>query len=340
MTMSQHFNYPMDEPSRVGEARRMAVQMASSLDFDSNESGRLALVVTELGSNLIKHAIGGRMLIACRQFDDATSIEIISMDAGPGITNLENSLRNGFSTTGTLGNGLGAVRRLADDFEIHTQISEGTLVLARIYRRGKNNPPDNRRSHFSVGAVCLAAPDETVVGDDWDIAIDGARAVVMVADGLGHGPLAAEAAVAALDVFRLAPFCGPAQLIEKTHAALSHKRGAAITIVDANDAEGKICFAGAGNVMGRLVSGVVDKTLMSQHGTVGVQIRRPQTQQIEWPAHALLILHSDGVTTRWDLRSNPDILRQDPSIIAALLIRDHCRGRDDATVVVLRRERH
>jgi hypothetical protein len=189
-----------------------------------------------------------------------------------------------------------------------------------------------------VGAVSLAAPGERVCGDGWGFAMEGARASVMVADGLGHGPDAAEASQAALEVFADDPLAAPRQMLERTHQFLKRTRGAAVMVLQADAGTGIIRSAGAGNVMARLVSGVSDRTLLCQHGTAGVTIRSPEETSTPWPPHAMLVVFSDGIESRWQPGLLAPVLGRDPALAAALLTRDHCRGRDDATVAVLRRK--
>ena len=159
----------------------------------------------------------------------------------------------------------------------------------------------------------------------------------MVADGLGHGPQAAEAASAALRVFDANNELGPSQILELAHGALRSTRGAAVAVAALDAEAGRVLFAGAGNIAGRLISGVDDRSLLSQHGTIGLQIRRLQDVVYPWGDHALVVLHSDGLTTRWDLDDAGGLLACHPAVIAGWIIRDHLRGRDDATVVVVRR---
>jgi hypothetical protein len=251
-------------------------------------------------------------------------VEVLAIDAGPGIADVARCLDDGYSTGGTPGTGLGAVRRLASHFDLHSSVPAGTVVLARLDAQAQ---PEAAHA-ICTGAVSLAAPGETVCGDGWGFALDGERAAVMVVDGLGHGPDAAEAAGAALEVFREEPLAAPRDLLERTHRRLRATRGAAVSIRS----------AGAGNVLGRLVSGTADRTLLSQHGTAGVTIRTPEEVTTPWPPHALLVVASDGIATRWPPDAVVPALGRDPAIAAALLVRDHCRGRDDATVAVLRRK--
>lgn len=329
---SLHAVFPMEDASCVGEARRHAAQLAHECGLDEVRTGALALVVTELATNLLRHAKQGRLLLAMRPARG--EVEVIAIDHGPGIADVERSLGDGFSTGGTPGTGLGAVRRLAQDFDLHSSVPEGTVIVARV--RADGPPPPE--SAFCIAAVSLAAPGERVCGDGCVFALDGERASLLVADGLGHGPDAAEAARAAIAVFMEDPLREPRDQLREVHAGLRNTRGAAVMMLDADAAAGSVRSAGAGNVVGRLVSGTSDRSILSQHGTAGVTIRRPEEVSTPWPPHALLLVCSDGLETRWKPETLTPVLGRDPALAAALLLRDHCRGRDDATVAVLRRK--
>lgn len=346
--MPQHQWFPMDDASRVGEARRAAAACAADMALDPVAAGRLAIVVTELGTNLLRHAQGGRLQLTVRDGAGGRAIEVLAVDDGPGLADLGACLRDGYSTGGTAGTGLGAIRRQADDFDCYSLPGRGTVMLARIRPTPRNDtgPPAAQAGvgggvggGVAVGGAALAAPGETVCGDGWAWACEGSRASVIVADGLGHGPLAAEASRAALQAFAREPFAAPAQLLQRCHAALRATRGAAVTVLQADAHAGQVCMAGAGNVLARVVSGTTDRTLLPQSGAAGVAIRTPQEQVLEWPAHALLVLHTDGIPARWSLDDPAGLLSRDPAVIAGVLLRDHLRGRDDATVVVLARPR-
>jgi anti-sigma regulatory factor (Ser/Thr protein kinase) len=329
-----HTAFPVEDASRVGEARRHASTLARDLGWDEVDVGRLALVVTELGTNLLRHASRGRLFIAARPaFGD---IEVLAADRGPGIANIARCMGDGFSTGSTPGTGLGAVRRLAQVFDVQSSVPEGTVVLARLAPGAPARPAHDAR--VEIGAVALCAPGETVCGDGWAACIAGSRAAVMLADGLGHGPDAAKAALAAVAVFERDPFADPRAILEEAHRELRTTRGAAVTLVQADGSEGMIRSAGAGNVVARIVGGASERTLLSQHGTVGLQLRRLEEVRAKWPPHAVLVLHSDGIETRWAAPLVHPALAHDPALVAALLARDHLRGRDDASVVVLRRK--
>jgi anti-sigma regulatory factor (Ser/Thr protein kinase) len=329
---SFHVDVPIDDASRVGEARRHAAQLAHECGLDETEAGRLAIVVTELGTNLLRHAQGGRLLLSARAA--RMEAEVVSIDAGPGIADIDRSLGDGYSTGGTPGTGLGAVRRLASDFDLHSSVPGGTVIVARV--RAARAPHDG--AAVSIGAVSLAARGERVCGDGWSFAVDGAFTSMMVADGLGHGPDAAEAAQVALATFADAPDASPRTQLERAHEALKRTRGAAVMVLHADGKAGTVRSAGAGNVMARLVSGTADRTILCQHGTAGVTIRTPDETNTAWPPHAMLVVFSDGIESRWQAGLLAPVLGRDPTLAAALVVRDHCRGRDDATVAVLRRK--
>lgn len=328
-----HVAFPVEDASRIGEARRHAAAWAGELRWDEVDAGRLALVVTELGSNLLRHAHKGRLLVAARP--QSGEIEVLAIDKGPGISNIAQCLGDGFSTGSTPGTGLGAVRRLADVFDIHSSVPHGTVVLARLARQ-RQLPPRGRG--LELGAVAVCAPGEVVCGDGWTASLDGERAAVLLADGLGHGPEAAEAARAAIAVFGRDPHGDLRATLEEAHRELRTTRGAAVTALQVDGGDGSIRSAGAGNVTVRVMAGDHDRTLPSQHGTIGVQIRRLQEVRAGWPPHAVIVLHSDGIEGRWTPQLIHPLLAHDPALIAAVLVRDHFRGRDDATVVVLRRK--
>ncbi len=331
---AHHTSFAMDDPSSVGEARRHATQVAHRCGMDEVQTGRVAIVVTELGGNLVRHAKRGMLLVTGHP--DLAEVEVIAIDRGPGIPDLARSMGDGFSTGGTPGTGLGAVRRLAREFDIHSTVPEGTVIVARIGGEGRRNSPDDAPA-VAVAGISVPLRGELVCGDAWAFAGAGAVATLMVADGLGHGPDAAEASAAALDVFAAEPMREPAAMLAATHDRLRRTRGAAVTIVRVDTQASTIRACGAGNVIARVISGVSDRTLVMQHGTAGMQMRRPEEVNVPWPPHALLAVFSDGLESRWTPQPLMPVLGRDPSLAAAILLRDHSRGRDDATVVVLRR---
>jgi anti-sigma regulatory factor (Ser/Thr protein kinase) len=328
-----HRAFAIGDASCVGEARRHAAHAVAEMGWSELDAGRLALVVTELGTNLQRHAQAGRLLIAARP--QSLEVEVVAIDDGPGIPDLALAMRDGHSSGSTPGTGLGAVSRLADDFDVHSSMPGGTVGVARV--RAKNAAAPHA-SEFAIGAICLPAPYETVSGDGWACALAGGQATVLLADGLGHGPEAAKAAQAAIGAFARAPADDVRETVQRVHRELQTTRGAAVCVLRVDAESSNVDYSGAGNIVGRVLSGVFDKSIVTQHGTAGMQIRKPESASLELPDHALVVLHSDGIETRWTVDRIRPLLQRDPTLVAAVLLRDHTRHRDDATVVVIRRK--
>jgi len=331
--VTPYLDIPVTEVSQVGEARRAATRLAADNGLDELACGRIAILTTELGTNLARHAQDGRLLVGFHAAGEGWRFEIVSLDRGPGMADVAGCMRDGYSTGSTPGNGLGAVRRLASDFAVHSVPGRGSVILARLCGPSPTAPG---RAAFAWAGISLAVRGELVSGDGWDLRVADGRASIMVADGLGHGPIAAVASDAALAAFR-GLTGSPSAVLERAHQSMRGTRGAAVAMMEIDARASSLVFAGAGNISGRMISGIEDRSLLSQHGTLGVQIRRLQDTTYAWPDHALAILHSDGITTRWNLKEAAGLLQADPAVVAGWLLRDHQRGHDDATVVVLKR---
>jgi len=158
--------------------------------------------------------------------------------------------------------------------------------------------------------------------------------LLMLADGLGHGIYASEAAREAERILHKSTSISPASILRDTHDALRKTRGAAVAIAAIEFEVGRLLFAGAGNVSATLLDRQNSRGLASHNGTVGHEIRKVQEFAFPWNGNNLLIMHSDGVTGRWNLGDYPGIWNQPASVIAAVLYRDFVRERDDATVLV------
>jgi anti-sigma regulatory factor (Ser/Thr protein kinase) len=320
------------EASQVGEARRAAAALVGQLGFDATEAGKVALVVTEAANNLAKHATGGELLLGAVEREGVTGIQVLALDRGPGMADLGRCLRDGFSTAGTPGTGLGAITRLSSLFDIHSAAHVGTAVLARLWSGPL--PAGPAAPGLEVGAVSLPRPGERVCGDAWAVEQGPGRSLFLVTDGLGHGPLAAEAAREAVRVFRECAHLDPAAILDLIHGALRSTRGAAVAVVEVNRANEQVRCAGVGNISGTILAAGASRCLVSHNGTVGHALHKVQEFTYPFPAGALLVLHSDGLATSWRLDRYPGLAARHPSLVAGVLYRDFKRGRDDVTVVV------
>ena len=325
---------PIHEQSQVGDARRMIGHWARNAGWSQDLSSRVALVVTELGNNLVIHTRGGNLVIRPLSVAASMGVEILSLNRCGGVANFQECLSDGFSTAGTSGTGLGAVARASQYFDFHSAPGSGTAILSGLAERDAA-PSKTRR--WEVGAVNVPVPPEIACGDSWETAELGNGILrVLVADGLGHGEMAAEASGKAVEVFLKHPEERLEQLMERIHAALRTTRGAALAIADIDPARQELRFTGLGNISGCVVTQDSSSSLLSMNGTMGLNFRTVRVQCIPWPAGAMLLMASDGLKSNTPISSYPGIWMKRPSLIAGILYRDYLRGNDDATAVVVR----
>jgi anti-sigma regulatory factor (Ser/Thr protein kinase) len=324
------FVVEIGDSSHVGEARRAAVESAEGLGMQESDAGAVAIAVTELGTNLIKHAKSGRIIFE-RVGDEVLGLRVLSVDKGPGIQNISTALEDGFSTAGTGGNGLGAVKRLSTQFDIYSMRDRGTCVLAEFWPK-KKLPALVSQLH--LGVISLPLRGESACGDGWASRANADTIHLLVVDGLGHGTFASEAAREAERVFKETESTSPSAMLLDCHDALRKTRGAAAAIAAINRNARTLSFAGLGNISATLISGESRRGLASHNGTLGHQMRRIQEFTFPWNQDSMLIMYSDGLTSRWDMDRYPGIISKHPSIIAGALYRDFERERDDVTVMV------
>jgi anti-sigma regulatory factor (Ser/Thr protein kinase) len=311
------------EQTHVAEARRQAETAAARAGFDGTEVGRAAIVVTELATNLLKHADGGEIVL-----DTADGLQVLALDKGRGMANVEACLADGYSTGGTRGEGLGAVRRQSEAFEIYSHPGLGTAVLARL-TAGRNPAPAP-----AWAAVNLPYPGETVSGDGWRVRQDDEIVTLMTADGLGHGVFAHEASMAALEAFDKHGLKPLTELLQFVHDALRPTRGAAVSVARVHP--GRVEFAGVGNVGGTVSAAGAGRKMISHNGTLGHVAKRFQAFDYPVAGPPVVVLYSDGLGSSWMFDKYPGLTARDPALIAGVLYRDFNRGRDDVTVLAFR----
>jgi anti-sigma regulatory factor (Ser/Thr protein kinase) len=322
------------DPSQVGEARRAVAALGSQLMLDDEAAGRVALVVTELATNVARHGGGGSLLV--RAIAARTGIEVLAIDSGLGLGDVERAMRDGFSTGGTSGHGLGTVRRMSDVFDVFSRHGGGTAVLSQMLNLRPGGPTEG--NGLEVGVVNVPAPGERLCGDGWHQMRGERGTSFLTVDGLGHGPAAHDAARCAIEVCKHNEGRSPTELMTAIHAALRSTRGAAAAIAELDDAGNRVRFVGVGNIACSVTSTEGSRSLASMNGIVGHEMRRVNEFTVPFENGATLVVASDGLNTRWTLGQYPGIRPRHPALAAALLYRDHVRGRDDATVLVVRRK--
>jgi hypothetical protein len=155
-------------------------------------------------------------------------------------------------------------------------------------------------------------------------------------DGLGHGPDAAEAARTAVETIEANVDSDAKNLLDAVHGALRSTRGAAAAVALLQPQSELCTYCGIGNIAATIRDGSGSRALVSHNGTLGHQMRKMQDFSYPFRVGALLVMHSDGVGTRWDLSAYAGLESRHPAMAAAAIYRDFTRGRDDATVLVAR----
>ncbi len=335
--MLPHLDVPISREADVSEARAAVAAVAARHGIDETIKGRVALVATELGINLLRHARDGRLLIGCHAVDDGATIEVIAIDSGPGMPDINRNMRDRRHSGASPGGGLAGVRHLSTDFSIFSVPGRGTVVVSRAWAPAAHAPNSKSPSaRFSHAGICLAALGQSVSGDAWAIRLGDCKASVIVSDGTGKGVAASDASAVATSSFHEFP-AEPHVVLQRTHALLTATAGAAVAIADLDARAGTMAFSGAGNVACRIVSSTEDIVLSSQPGILGRAVDEPVEVRRTWPDHSVIIMHSDGLSSEWHLKSTPGLLHCDPAVIGGWLLRDHASRVDDVTIIVLKR---
>lgn len=341
MEFNAHHRFPVADRSYLSLTKREILKLAQSYGFNENKQGKIDIIVTELTSNLIKHTRdGGEILVKPVGKEKIKGIEIICLDNGRGMKDIPRMMEDGVSTVGSQGEGLGAIKRLSDEFDLYSQHELGTVILSRLYLTEKDRKKSGLSHSLDLRAVMVAKSGETHCGDAWRIIPFTDKYLVITVDGLGHGTDAHEAAIQAIDVLKENISLDPAMALKTIHQEIKSTRGAVGAIALINTKDSTVSFCGIGNIAGKVLSGEMSKSLISYNGILGHNIPNTINNHIfSWSDTSLLVLHSDGLKSRWDINKYSYLKRHDPSVIAAVLYKDHTRKTDDVLVIVGKNKR-
>jgi anti-sigma regulatory factor (Ser/Thr protein kinase) len=322
----------LSDSSSTAEARRAGARMAVALGLSETKAGEAAIIITEAARNAVVYGGGGQVLLSGVKSTYETRLDILALDRGPGIADLARALEDGYSSGGTPGTGLGAIKRMADVFDLFSN-AKGTALFARVVQA---EAAQESGSAAGFSGFTAPYPGETACGDNISWEINADRYIVMVVDGLGHGPQAAEAADEAVRIFQAYNSDPPLSIVTRLHDALKKTRGAAAAIAEIRPLAGTLVYSGVGNIAGSILSNTLSRSLVSHNGTLGHVMPRVQEFKVDWPKDGILVMHSDGLQSRWDLSRYPGLLSRQPALIAGVLLRDFRRERDDASVLVMK----
>jgi anti-sigma regulatory factor (Ser/Thr protein kinase) len=327
-------NFHIEERSYVSYVKREVHTENTRAGFSEKQVAEIDIIVAELCSNLIKHAGSGEILYRNSELEEETIFEVVCIDKGPGMIDPAKMIKDGMSTVGTLGHGLGAIERLSTLSQIYSVPGVGTIVYSMVSTAEKKYVK-KKNLELEIRALCINKPRETVCGDGYRIKKTENETRILFGDGLGHGEHAKDAVDKAGEFFLTSNESDPVEIIRQIHEKIRKTRGlvGTVAIFDKTLQQWRIC--GVGNIMVRMYSGIQYKNYMSYNGTVGLNIPnslKASVFPIEKNQH--LLMCSDGIKTRWDLTQYPTVFKYDNTILAAAVYRDHTRGNDDSSILI------
>jgi anti-sigma regulatory factor (Ser/Thr protein kinase) len=323
---------PTIDEASVSAAREAVRAAGAGLGLDRTLIERVAIAASELVQNQLRHARGGRFAVRSVTRGGVPGLEILAADCGPGIAAPSAALAGPGPSPSSLGAGLEGARRMTHELDLDVRWGQGTCVRARAFAA----PVPRRRE---VGVLGRALAGEPMSGDHAVFVREGEGVLVLaVIDGIGHGPLAEDAAAAAAAAFLAHRGSSPLLILEACDAALLGTRGAVMAVARIDEETGAVEHGGAGNVTSRIERFRRTHTLATSMTTLGTRglKRKPMVETAAMAPDAALIMFTDGLTSRASLEGKAELLREHPIVIAERLMADHGRHNDDALVLVAR----
>lgn len=342
ITRDQIQEIKISNQSDIGLCRRKGVSFAKKIGFDDVKSGEIAIIITEMITNVIKHG-GGKGLFTMSKISGKTNsagIELICCDHGSGISDFNNAIKDGYSQKNSLGLGLGAIRRLSDEIEVNPAYIENTeekqynycIRTRKWMQEKKYRVPNKKLEH---GALSRPKPGETLNGDDYVfLNISEDVSIGAVIDGLGHGKEAHLASSLAKETIIKHAELPLDLIIKKTHDSIKGTRGVTLGIIKIDTQNNKIFFSGIGNIEGNILSKEGKKNLLSYGGILGHNIRTPRIFEFTYNKGDIVYMFSDGITARWDYRDIDWTLS--PQKNTEYIFNKFSRLNDDATILIIR----
>jgi anti-sigma regulatory factor (Ser/Thr protein kinase) len=333
MVSLSHVAFKAEDRSYFAILKKDIHSLAVGASFPEAKIGELDIVVAELVSNLVKHAGGGQVWVKLIEDKGVQGIELISIDNGPGMTDVSRMVADGVSTKNTLGQGLGAMKRLSDVFQVYSQKDWGTVILIRLFKEElqqfKKNPA------AEVKSLVLPKPGESECGDGFFHVSGKEYLKFFLGDGLGHGPQAAMAINEAGKAFLSCTENDPVEIIRYLNSEVKKTRGlvGTVAVFDFNNKKWRIC--GVGNISTKIINPGNGKNLLAYNGIIGLNLPRTlNSQEIDYEKGQHIIMCSDGIKSKWDTIKYAAIQRYDASILCASLMKDFARNTDDMSVAV------
>lgn len=335
MIDAPHRSYPVTDRSYQGVVKRSVRLLATQLGFSPKKLGEIDIIVAELTSNLVKYTVDGELLVRPILHPVNAGLELISVDSGPGMVDTARMMTDGVSTGGSLGQGLGAIGRLADLFQLYSLPARGTVGLVRIYQKPVGLPA--KPALAAIQAVVVPKAGETACGDGYFCRLTMNSLKVFLGDGLGHGLPAQQAVQLALRTLEQQRENGPSAWLTAMHRATIGTRGLVGTGGQFDFTNRRWTLCGVGNIRTQLNGALRSKSYLAQNGILGYNLPRTLVEQeLAYEPGQCLIMASDGIQTRWNPARYPGVGRYDPAVLAAAIYKEYARRTDDMSVLVAR----
>ncbi|WP_378954468.1 ATP-binding protein [Pelosinus sp. sgz500959] len=313
----------------VGTARRQITEFSLPVSFSDLELAQLAIIITEMATNLVRHTIHGGV-IQCEMMPDHQGLVLEAIDDGPGIASDISALSDGVSTQGgSMGGGLGAIQRLSDSFNLTTN-DIGTKVRITKLAQEKENP------RLTVGVCSRPYPGFDVNGDGFYVCSGGVRSVIAVYDALGHGKEAYDTATLMYKCLQELHGLELSDIVNIAHKRLLYSRGVALWLGAVYHNDNRLSYISLGNVEARLITNNHSQTLLNQNGTVGGHMPKHKINEISWMPGSVLSLATDGISSRWQVEDYPEIVGNNSNRVCQRLLKEWGRNTDDATIMIVR----
>lgn len=319
---------PLKNEEDVALARDEAKAVAAAMSFDELAQSEIALGVSEICQNAVRHAGGGVATISTHNGDKI--LQIIVEDNGVGIPDISAAMQEGFSTIPTsLGIGLKVAKKTMDKFHIKSKINEGTRVILE-----KHLPLSEDFLEF--GYVSVPEEGNEYNGDEILIrAFDGDKVLLSVIDGLGQGYGAHKMAVGVKEIlsnnFDL-PLIDLIKLCDEYIKIASPEGGIAMSL--ARIERNKLSYLGIDDTHAYLQNGVLNLLPNFEGRVGGRQMRSLKIREYQLGATDIFILCTDGINTQVSLEGiDKNYSAQN---IAITIFNQYHRVYGDATVLVVK----
>lgn len=335
MVSNVHAVFKANDRSYFAILKKEIHAVAKHAGLNDRRTGEVDLILAEMATNLVKHGGGGQLLVKIIEENNIPGIEIISIDNGPGMVDVNKMIADGASTKNTLGLGLGTMKRLSNFFQVYSLKDWGTIVLARVFNR---EPPSySKTSRTEIKSVVIPKPGETACGDRFYSVSTRDHIKVFLGDGLGHGIEAEDVVKKAGQAFNECEETSPCEIIRYINTSVRKTRGLVGSVAVLNIKEKVWRLCGVGNIATRVSGPSFLKNYMAYNGIIGLNVPKTlNAQEIPYEKGQNLILCSDGIKSRWDLLKYTAITRYDLSILCAAILKDYTRNTDDTSVAAIK----